>query len=103
MFTSDDTPFEEVLHIRLLNRRLDTIDAVELKQIYHPGLLSHLRVLDDFNLTFSFFGNDCWCLSVDPQASVRWNFKPFASVHYPGWPLGSHHLKLVKCRAPLAS
>lgn len=33
LFTSDDNPYEEVLHIRLLNTDYRQVDAVDLRQM----------------------------------------------------------------------
>lgn len=96
LFTSDDNPYEEVLHIRLLDYHFQVIDAVDLRQMYHPAMLHNLQVTGHNSLTFSFFGDDCWYLNVDAQARIRWDLHPFASVSYPGRRLRSHYLRLVR-------
>ena len=96
LLTSDDNPYEEALHIRLLDLHFQVIDAVDLRQIYHPAMLHNLQVIDPHSLMFSFFGNDRWRLDIDVQARIRWDVHPFASVSYPGGRLRTHYLRLVR-------
>jgi hypothetical protein len=103
LLTSDDTPFEEVLHVRLLDAQFRVLDGVDLGQAYHPGLLRNLRVSGDAELCFSFFGDDCWLLRVEPQARVRWGLRPYASVRYTGPLLRGHNLHLFKSKPAAGS
>jgi hypothetical protein len=96
LLTSDDNPYEEALHIRLLDLHFQVIDAVDLRQIYHPAMLRNLQVIGHNSLMFSFFGDDCWRLDIDVQARIRWDVHLFASVSYPGRRLRSHYLGLVR-------
>ena len=98
LLTSDDTPFEEVLHVRLLDAQFRVVDGVDLGQAYHPGLLRNLRVSGDAELCFSFFGDDCWLLRVEPQARLRWGHRPYASARYTGPWLRRHNLHLFKAK-----
>jgi hypothetical protein len=99
LLTSDDTPFEEALHVRLLDAQYRLLDGVDLGQAYHPGLLRNLRVSGDAELCFSFFGDDSWLLRVEPQARLRWGLRPYASVRYTGPWLRRHRLHLFKVQS----
>lgn len=72
VLATEDTPYEESLHIHLLSRDFVLIDSVELSHGYTSGLYKLLQHTED-SLEFSFFGGDVWKLSVfdHPQ---RWSF-----------------------------
>jgi len=96
LLTSDNTPYEEALHIRLLDSDFRVLDAVDLRQVYHSAAVRNLKVIGDDALAFSFFGDDHWHLHIDPKAHVHWDLNPFASVSYPGGRLRAHHLRLFR-------
>ena len=96
LLTSDNTPYEEGLHIRLLDAHFRVNDAVDLRQVYHSAAVRDLKVIGDDALAFSFFGDDRWHLYIDAKARVHWNLNPFASVYYPTGRLRSHYLRLVR-------
>lgn len=64
LLLTDDCPFEELLHIHLLDRNLRPLDQVNLGKAYEAGILSRLQVTGNDVLEFSFFGGDRWQLSV---------------------------------------
>lgn len=96
LLTTDDSPYEEALHIRLFDQAFHEIDAVDLRQIYHSAIVRNVKVMDDNSLTFSFFGDDTWRLNIDAHAKLRWDMQPFASIHYPGGRLRRHYLSLTR-------
>lgn len=100
LLTTDDNPYEESLHIILLDDRMRRIDQVDLGQSYHPGLLRDLEVSERGGVVFSFFGTERWWLRVETHATFRLDWRPFASVRYPdGW-WRPHHLRLVRADPP---
>lgn len=60
---TEDCPYEEALHVYLLNHAHQVLDALELGLPYTPGIVKNLAPQGD-TLTFSFFGEDHWRLDV---------------------------------------
>ena len=96
LITTDDNPYEETLHIRLLDSEYRQVDAVDLRQMYHAGILSNIEIAGPGSIRFSFFGEDCWRLDIAAHASLRWDVHPFASVSFPGGRLQPHFLSLTR-------
>jgi|SRR5579875_344617 len=92
LLTTDDIPYEETLHIFLLDEELRPLDKVSLRQMYHSGLLRDV-VAGDERIEFSFFGEERWLLTVHTTAKLFMN-APFSSVKYAR--LGRHFLELRK-------
>lgn len=68
LFTTEDCPFEEALHIYYLSPQLDVLDALELSAVYTAGMLGGLAVDNDDTIRFSFFEkNECWTLKILPK------------------------------------
>jgi hypothetical protein len=99
LLTSDNSPFEEVLHVYLIGRGPAVLDQLDLGQMYTPAVLSEVAVEGPDVLTFSFFGGDRWRLRVWPRPRHTWPSGPFASVQRP-WRLllGRHFLELTRTR-----
>lgn len=70
VITDDDNPFEEVLHIYLLDLELNVLDELDLCQPYTPGVYQ-LHRHDDRQISFRFFDEGLWCLHVrqEPRPS----------------------------------
>ena len=65
LFTTENIPFEEALHIVLLDQRFRRLDDVELSHPLAAGALTDLQSTDDEpSARFSFFGGDQWELIV---------------------------------------
>ena len=64
LFLTEDSPFEEGLHIYLLDDRKHVTDSLELTASYAPGLLQQVNTEGDTAVSFSFFGNDRWRLEI---------------------------------------
>ncbi len=63
LITSDDNPFDEVLHIYLLDLELNVLDELNLSQPYTPGVYQACRHCGE-QLEFRFFAEGLWCLKV---------------------------------------
>ena len=72
LFLTEDSPYEEGLHIYLLDDDKTIVDALELSAPYGPGLLKGAVVEGDSTVSFSFFGDDRWRLDVLATAR-RWS------------------------------
>ncbi|MBV1862355.1 MAG: hypothetical protein KUG77_28300 [Nannocystaceae bacterium] len=55
LWSTDDCPFEEVLHITLVSPTGKVLDAVDLGQAMQPGLFQDLKALGDRTAEFGFF------------------------------------------------
>lgn len=72
VFTTEDVPYEECLHIHLLDARLQVLDHLALSAWYSPGILQRLEIAGPRRLSFAFFGADeRWCLTVSDAACWR--------------------------------
>ncbi|HVL00440.1 MAG TPA: hypothetical protein VM553_11545 [Dongiaceae bacterium] len=70
LITDDDNPFEEVLHIYLLDLELNVLDELDLCQPYTPGVYQ-LHCHDDRQIRFRFFDECLWSLQIrtEPRPS----------------------------------
>lgn len=64
LMLTEDCPFEEALHVYLLDRSLRPIDKLVLGKAYQPGILRDVKISGKESLEFSFFGGDKWQLRV---------------------------------------
>lgn len=70
LITDDDNPFEEVLHIYLLDLELNVLDEMDLSQPYTPGVYQ-LHRHDDKQIWFRFFDDGLWSLRVHQEPRPR--------------------------------
>lgn len=56
LFSTDDSPYEEVLHITLLSPSGQVQETLELGQAMQPGLFQNFEALRDGVAEFDFFG-----------------------------------------------
>jgi len=66
LLTTENIPYEEALHVLLLDARFNLLDQVELSHPYASGALTDLQQHGDGRLQFSLFGGDRWELAVLP-------------------------------------
>ena len=64
LFLTEDSPFEEGLHIYLLDRDRRIVDGLELARPYASGILRDVMPEGEGAVSFSFFGADRWRLDV---------------------------------------
>lgn len=94
LWLTDDCPFEEGLHILLLDRSGQVLDAVESKTFYTAGLL-HILSADRDHIDFTFFDQMRYRLSVGSSPQLR--FRLPRGWAYPGFRF-LHRLALTKCK-----
>jgi hypothetical protein len=94
VITSDDNPYEEILHFYLLNEPGQVLDELSLGQMYHPGILRNVVPHADDRLDFSFFGSERWRLAILDRP-FREPPHLFSSMRRKGW-WGLHLLRLEK-------
>ncbi len=71
LFLTDDIPFEDSLHIHLLDEDLNRIDTVTLGAPYTTGHFRNLKCEDSGGITFEFFGDCVWEIVVLPKKRLR--------------------------------
>lgn len=71
VFLTDDIPYEGLLHIHLLDSDLPSQDSVTLGAAYTTGNFRDLVLGEGGNLTFEFFGNKSWAVSVLSEKRLR--------------------------------
>lgn len=71
LFTTDDTPFEELLHIHLLDAELSLLDSATVGGIYSTGSFSLLESDQPDTLRFRFIGGTDWSVQVLPEPGFR--------------------------------
>ena len=84
LFLTENLPYEEGLHIYLLNSERRLLDALELGGPYASAILKDVKPERETALTFSFFGGDQWRLEVRrvPQAGLNLTlFSPLKFKH----------------------
>jgi hypothetical protein len=71
LFLTENSPYEEGLHIYLLGDDKSVLDAVELSAPYASGILTDVVTEGDGSVSFTFFGDDRWRLDVLPSPQRR--------------------------------
>ena len=71
LFTTDDTPFEELLNIHLLDAELNLLDSATVGGIYPTGSFSLLESDQPDTLRFRFIGGTDWSVQVLPEPGFR--------------------------------
>lgn len=81
LFVTDDCPYEEVLHLYLLDASMAVVDQVDLGAPYAPGILRDLEGVGPECVEFSFIGTERWRVRVKGQHRIEVSRRP------PGSPL----------------
>lgn len=65
ILTTESTPYDEVLHITLLDQCFEILDQVELSRDMSPGIVKDVQVIDAKRMQFNFNRIDPYILEVD--------------------------------------
>lgn len=79
LFLTDDTPFEEMLSIHLLDARWHRLDSAVLGAAYCTGSFEALRLAPPDKVRFRFIGDTDWTIEILPQRGFRLPFVPDAT------------------------
>ncbi|WP_406609463.1 hypothetical protein [Agarivorans sp. JK6] len=80
--TSDDSPYEETLHISLVDKDLKLVEQVELYKPYTPGVLKDVVAKDNL-IQFEFWQGVFHQVTIENQKKLRFSrFFPQAGCHY---------------------
>ena len=71
LFLTDDTPYEELLHLHLLDGQGRELDAATLGGPYATGRFSGPRLLDRHRIGFGFIDDKDWEVELLPAARLR--------------------------------
>ncbi|MDP3228626.1 MAG: hypothetical protein Q8N13_11705 [Acidovorax sp.] len=71
LFTTDDVPYEEFLHIHLLDAQLNLLDSATVGGMYSTGSFSLLESTEPDTLRFRFIGDTDWSVQVLPAPGFR--------------------------------
>jgi len=86
LLLTENCPYEEGLHIYLLDQDLRVLDGIELSQPYAPALLSGFTCDAENSFSFSFFGEERWRLALLKSPARMLNIAVFSAVkHKGGW------------------
>lgn len=89
LFLTDDSPYEEVLHLHLLDGQGRPLDAADLGGPYTTGTFVGPRLLGGQRIGFGFFDDKDWEVELLPSARLR---LPMLSE-----PLGVWRAKPLRC------
>jgi len=64
VFMTDDIPYEDMLHIHLLNERLDIVDSATIGSMYSTGSFRNYNIQNSNTLTFHFIGDAKWKIEI---------------------------------------
>jgi hypothetical protein len=95
LFTTDDVPYEEMLHITLISEQFRVIDRIDLGCAYHSAILSNILIRNQASIEFSFFGLERWLLTIDKYASFQLNWRHLTCIRYPCGRWRRHYFKLI--------
>lgn len=65
ILTTENTPYDEALHVTLLDRNLEVLDQVELSEDMTPGIVTELKIIDGGCVQFMFNRAVPYLLRVD--------------------------------------
>lgn len=82
LFLTDDIPYEDTLSLVLLGEDLRVLDSARLGGMYSTGKFADLVLDPPARMTFRFFNEAVWTVTVFDKPSIR---LPFA-----GEPAGVH-------------
>lgn len=86
LLTTDDTPFEEVLNIQLLDSGLNLLDSAVMGSAYSTGSFKLVRIEYPNGVRFRFIGDTDW--TVEVLAASRSAFPGGADARGVSRPLG---------------
>lgn len=89
LFLTDDTPFEEILHIALIHLKQGILEMISLGGIYTTGSFARLQV-EDNAAHFHFIGDTTWTVRIAAKpffripliGDPRGVWRPFAIKHF---------------------
>lgn len=78
VFTTDDTPFEDMLHVHLLDEQFNVLDSLTIGAMYSTGSFSEPQLISPNKVSFRFIGDTDWSVTILDQAKFGLPF--FSSI-----------------------
>lgn len=82
LFITDECPFEEFLHIVLLDDQFRRLDCIDIGFAYSAAVFSDLRVLSPRALVFDFYTGFSYRLSIELPGVRLLCARPLPEVRY---------------------
>lgn len=76
LLMTDDTPFEDMLSIHLLDNQWNLLDSAVLGGFYSTGTFSAMKLEEPNLVHFHFIGETDWSVEVLSKPSFRFPFIP---------------------------
>jgi len=96
IFTSDDCPYEETLHITLLSKEHTVVDALDLGMAYHSAIFDNIALLSENTLEFNFFSDTRYHLFIENDG-LKFSLKPsLPEVNYSKSLFSKRYIKIKK-------
>lgn len=70
ILTTENSPYDEALHITLLDQYLEILDQVELSQGMTPGIVKNIQILDAEHMQFNFNRINPYVLEIDKNGFI---------------------------------
>jgi len=83
LFTTDDIPQEDMLHVHLLDAELQLIDSLTIGSRYSTGSFRSLEIIEPNMVVFHFIGGTQWKIEISSKKNF---FVPYISE-----PKGVYH------------
>lgn len=87
IWLTEDSPYDEGLHVYLLDKHDTLLDTLEASADFTPGILKITKTEENW-VEFKFFSSDCiYQLEVTKEASLRvllpmgWKYKKLLNLH----------------------
>lgn len=65
ILTTENSPYDEALHLTLLDKNFDVLDQVELSEDMTPGIVKDIKIMDGEHLQFMFNRAEPYVWGVD--------------------------------------
>jgi hypothetical protein len=65
ILTTENSPYDEALHVTLLDKNLEVLDQVELSEDMTPGIVADIKIIDGERLQFMFNRANPYVFRVD--------------------------------------
>lgn len=76
LFMTDDTPFEDMLSIHLLDQQWNLLDSAVLGGSYATGTFAAMKLEEPNRVNFRFIGERDWSVEVLSKPKFRFPFIP---------------------------
>lgn len=94
VLATEDCPYEEVLHILLLDSELRLLDRIDIGLEYHGGIFENAKIIDRETLEFDFLGGLTFRLTLLSEGKRFVKNAFFNSLIRHHWKFGKKHMRV---------